>query len=1559
MAPSAGTGGRSPSWKEEGGSSGSGELVEEDPIESSEPSTSSPSAGTSFEITGRYSPADSWTRAKLTSVGSEPGSPRETTSKASPSSVLSTQHSDSTPIDLNPNLPPPTHVHVVVVAARGLRGADFTGFSDPFVEVSACGPAKKHGRYRTATATQTCNPNWDARVERFLVKCDGEDADTNDNDSNGDENKNHDSNDSNDSNDSKAVSPKTSSFRGIALSVFDRDWGASSVFLGGAVIDPNVVPRNGRWVEMTLELRKELPEFARPLSKKKKWGNKNKYQVSGATQSGAQSQSQTSLGTITVRVSAADDLSWDVVSDTGNIVRRAALDAFKPGKFSAGKVKTAASGYRALRKQNTSGRSKRDNNDSVPTLHPKLTRHVHVCVIAAKHLAASDSGRSTDAFVKVFLDNRLPHEKHKTGVIKRSLDPVWGNGSGETFTLTRRPGASEVVCNVYDSDFGGRNNQLISTGIVPLYSLPSDGSWSDTITIPLFVGGPSIGKDAAGESKGFLVLRVAGSSPVPRVISGVNDTRHQEQTGSVNAAVVATPVPPTYSFWPDTQTPPHPPPGQYVNKMESSSFVYFQVCGARDLPTPRDEATTNFRATVSLNSERQIKNTEVQEDVLADSVWVPQVFSFPRNPNAKFITVKVYGAATKLWDPDAVSGMTKNVTLGLVDMGKGSEKKGKKDGDENESFSLSSASDSVAEGLRKKRFASGTLLGEVKIPVDSLIIGADVEPVWASLVAADAAEDKHKSDKKKTACASFKKRLDVFGKPDWLLKRGTDLGEICIACRAGRLRQPPDDLVHPSDFGSRPQLGVLNVQVLSAEGDERALDAAKGDPAGWFKTSKKAKKTHTVDRSNDSEFESDSDEDDVPENTRVTEAVSGGVDTVDGVSPGTVDTVDTAIDLSNPSSRDSELLGTRVSARLVYEGRAERVSSPFEHRTFDVTEPTAELRVLLFGEGTLALDEVFLGAAVLPVSQILKDGSIDAWLDVFGPCKENTERNLQDVEYRVRLRSVKRRHGWRGRVRVKASISTDKALYQWYLRQPARHSDTGGGDSKLYVDDTIKGVLHSLERVVTALLAPITAPVAALGHVQNPNTNPKLPRAWIAWHTALSFLAQKHLLTSFKVLWYVSGMVFIGYVSAQARALDSPAEPYHGGKVVKSLSGEEKEPVRKITGNEEELVSQDPSEGVSSEVRAMGVQHFEFESKAEQCRLRVQRWLKELRVRRKKVLIALEKEQRAEALRVRGKSPKAVMAMMKRTQSGRQSTETLKDKPKDKNKSGNQKLILEDAGVDDDDPMQILLRRLRLKKLAQIMSSANPAEVVMRLLQQVTWTLLVLLKSTGATVFNVGVSLGKVHRMLASPCKKVCNILDPLADSLERLGGVLSWRDSALSNYVSVLLVATALVFSLLFRVIVTPLWHLFDCHSPVRAWHVAWLVGILPCLRIKPVTKICHKICVICERLVQNLLGALKIQPISPYTLTLLEGTLYEEFANAGGTWEGVEKVLRNVEVEKSKIIEAKQAAANLKLRDELRKGTGLNPLRWLTHATKRAPTRAEYEHKKLVERFVEVEKH
>ena len=230
------------------------------------------------------------------------------------------------------------------------------------------------------------------------------------------------------------------------------------------------------------------------------------------------------------------------------------------------------------------------------------------------------------------------------------------------------------------------------------------------------------------------------------------------------------------------------------------------------------------------------------------------------------------------------------------------------------------------------------------------------------------------------------------------------------------------------------------------------------------------------------------------------------------------------------------------------------MASPFEHRAFDVTEPTAELRVLLFGEGALALDEVFLGAAVLPASAVLDapDRTFDGWLDVFGASAHNTEADLQDVEYRVRPKPTRARGGWKARVRVRASIRIDAPLYRWYLRQPARSPGRGGGDSKTHVDDTIRGVVDSLERVVTAFLAPITAPVAALAHCQSPH-DAWLRRTWIAWHTLVSFAARRHVLGAFKPLWYVSGCVFIGYAAARARNLDSPAEPYHGARVARGL----------------------------------------------------------------------------------------------------------------------------------------------------------------------------------------------------------------------------------------------------------------------------------------------------------------------------------------------------------------------------------------------------------------------
>ena len=127
--------------------------------------------------------------------------------------------------------PQTTHVHVVVVSCKGLRGADFTGYSDPFVEVGAFG-ATKNRRFRTKPCRQTLNPSWNTNESRFLVACDASSSD-----------------------DGGGGVP----FQGLVFSVFDKDLGSSSQFLGGAAIAARDVPSRGRWMETELTLTRSHP----------------------------------------------------------------------------------------------------------------------------------------------------------------------------------------------------------------------------------------------------------------------------------------------------------------------------------------------------------------------------------------------------------------------------------------------------------------------------------------------------------------------------------------------------------------------------------------------------------------------------------------------------------------------------------------------------------------------------------------------------------------------------------------------------------------------------------------------------------------------------------------------------------------------------------------------------------------------------------------------------------------------------------------------------------------------------------------------------------------------------------------------------------------------------------------------------------------------------------------------------------------------------------------------------------------------------------------------------
>ena len=99
-------------------------------------------------------------------------------------------------------------------------------------------------------------------------------------------------------------------------------------------------------------------------------------------------------------------------------------------------------------------------------------------------------------------------------------------------------------------------------------------------------------------------------------------------------------------------------------------------------------------------------------------------------------------------------------------------------------------------------------------------------------------------------------------------------------------------------------------------------------------------------------------------------------------------------------------------------------------------------------------------------------------------------------------------------------------------------------------------------------------------------------------------------------------------------------------------------------------------------------------------------------------------------------------------------------------------------------------------------------------------------------------------------------------------------------------------------------------------------------------------------EKIIQNSLGAVGAPPMSLASITALEKALERDFVAAGGTWEGVERVVREEELVVRGRATAAAAAASGLMATELQHGMGLNPVRWLAHAVRRAPTAADHEH-------------
>ena len=190
-------------------------------------------------------------------------------------------------------------------------------------------------------------------------------------------------------------------------------------------------------------------------------------------------------------------------------------------------------------------------------------------------------------------------------------------------------------------------------------------------------------------------------------------------------------------------------------------------------------------------------------------------------------------------------------------------------------------------------------------------------------------------------------------------------------------------------------------------------------------------------------------------------------------------------------------------------------------------------------------------------------------------------------------------------------------------------------------------------------------------------------------------------------------------------------------KLIEEEERDLEEEERGIFGDESGLqIAEAPTGDVlcATPLKGMGmkVAGNQRESEMELCRLRVQKWLKEHRKIKVKVIRELAHEERLEALRAKGQSTKAALQLIRRA-------DAADGKKKRKKRSrGNQD---EDEDADPGDFSSVLLKRMPFAGIVKMFSSTNPAELIVRLLQQLTWTLLLLLKAIGVTLFGSVVSL--------------------------------------------------------------------------------------------------------------------------------------------------------------------------------------------------------------------------
>ena len=578
---------------------------------------------------------------------------------------------------------------------------------------------------------------------------------------------------------------------------------------------------------------------------------------------------------------------------------------------------------------------------------------------------------------------------------------------------------------------------------------------------------------------------------------------------------------------------------------------------------------------------------------------------------------------------------------------------------------------------------------------------------------------------------------------------------------------------------------------------------------------------------------------------------------------------------------ENEKFGKHVYATVMWDGREENIKSSQERFNFPITEVVGDIRILIKCPDKLSSVDRILGGVSIPMTDIINSEgkSIDAWYNVTPPNSYYLKaQEMSDPTHEMC---------------VYPRFTTRPSDWQGYVHIRASFQPTGttaewqwylqqmpSTPKTSHIPDTIDGVLRSLQRAVESILTPLKTLVRATLFVSARSPASRTPKIiWVSYHTLCCLTFQSEMLSTFVLLWIVPGIFFIGYCS--------------------------------------KFITDDLNKSVSPFAHEL--------SDVEKLRQQVYEMARKRNRKLRKFRDELMEEAKLKRLADRGRAVEI-------------NDEAIKQ--------GIQKRKKKRArmGINDELPTisSVLVPQNFINNAVAVLTASNPAEIVLRIIREVIWKLMKVLKNAGVTLVRIDQVISDGGpRLMPGVCSLAGMNLEKLADSLDRPVRLLTYDNVTLSKYFSLLTCSLASVACITLLLMKKAL-SLLDQHSPLRLWHFVWVVGISPTLPL--LSDRLMDLCVQTEYIIQLTVGVyVPVQPLSVRTIMAVKESIEADFKDDYKKLR--DQVAKSVGAE----LEAREKRAKEKA-DENQKRFKVrakrNPLLWMSAALSRAPTSLTVEH-------------